>query len=328
MLESFTCAVVCPPPAPVAPEIDPFSDEFSFRRAQNAACRNAESALALAQKAAEGADLVVLPEDIHGIRHFWRAVESPNMLRRLAEPVPGPTTRSAARIARRSRCHLSLTLYEVAGHSIYNTTVLLGHRGKVLATYRKTHLAPGEDWLVTPGEELSVIKTRLGTIGMVCGEDYLFPEVACVLARLGAEIVLCPSKSPIPEIILCCRAFESGFVTVYAQPDGSALIDRRGSVLAHSAGRRNYSISTRFIPQPSPEGERAELERLLTGVADPRARLSSRRRPELYGVLVEAKWPEAPRPAAKGVERIKRQAHGLLAQQWEEGPVLLPEWET
>ncbi len=325
MVQPFTCAVVCPAPAVLTPETDPFSDTFSFRHAQKTARQNGEAALQLAQVAAEGADLIVLPEDLHGVRHFWRMLEAPHMLRRLAEPVPGPTTKIAGRIAKRNKAHLSLTLYENAGNAVYNTTVLLGPRGKLLARYRKTHLAPGEDWLVTPGKALTAVKTRLGRIGFACGEDYYVPETACVLARLGIEIVLCPSRAPIPELVLCSRSFESGFITVFAHQDGALLVDQRASVLAQSAGRRDCFVTATFIPLERVELDRGDLDRILTGIADGRKRLSSRRRPELYRTLVASTWPE--RPKRRGSDKQKWQAHGLLSASWEEGSELLPPWE-
>jgi predicted amidohydrolase len=327
MVPSFTCAVVCPPPSPRAAETDPFNPSFSFGRAQRAARKAAESTLALAQGAAGGAGLVVLPEDIHQVRHFWRALEAPHMFRRLAEPIPGPTTKMAAQIARDHRVHLVLTLYENEGQRIFNTTVLFGPAGKVLARYRKTHLAPGEDWLVTPGDALTVVETALGRIGLACGEDYLFPETACVLARLAAEIVVCPSRCPLPELVLSSRSFESGMITILAQPDQSLLIDQRGSTLARSAGMRDYVLTARFVAQEPAGGERGELETTLTGIADGRKRWSGRRRPEVYGALTGGAWPEGARMTARQAEQRVQVAYRKLEAGWEEGMAPLPSWE-
>ena len=325
----FTCAVICPPPSPWPSEDNPFGDAFSFGRVQKTARKNAETALQMAEEAATSAALVVLPEDIHGIRHFWRMLEAPQMLRRLAEPIPGPTTKAAGKIARRNRCFVVVSLYENAGRAIHNTTVLLGPRGKMLGRYRKTHLATGEDWLVTPGSALEVFKTNLGKIGLVCGEDYLVPETACVLARLDAEIVVCPSRCPIPDLLLCSRSFESNFVTILARADGSVLIDQTGCTLAQSVGMRPFVLTTTFVPHPAMEFERGDLERMLTGIEDARQRRSTRRRPELYGTLVEASWPERPRTKTRQMAKTKWEAYGYLSQKWEEAPdELLPEWEV
>jgi hypothetical protein len=254
--------------------------------------------------------------------------EAPHMLRRLAEPIPGPTTKAAGKIARRHKCHLVVSLYENAGRHLYNSVVLISDRGKILARYRKTHLPAGEDWLVTPGPALEVVKTRLGRIGLVCGEDYLFPETACVLARLDTEIVVCPSRCPVPDLLLCSRSFESNYVTVFARPDGSVLVDQTGCTLAQSAGRRPYVLATRFEPHPPMEFDRGALERMLTGIEDARRRRSARRQPDLYGLLTQSKWPEKPKIRSRHAEKTKWEAYGFLAQKWEDGPELLPLWEV
>ncbi len=324
---SFVGAVVCPPSFENPPECDPFSSSFSFACAQEQARKRAEQVLDLAAKAAPKADLVVLPEDIHGIRHFWRLLDSPNVPRRLAEPIPGPTVKAAARIARKHKAHLVLSLYENYQNRIYNAVVLLSPRGKILAHYRKTHLACGEDWVVSPGEELLVVETKLGLIGIACGEDYLFPETACVLGRLNAEIVVCPSKVPIPELILAARSLQFGFATLFASPSSALLIDSSGAALAQSAGRRDLVLSTSFEPPAAVPNDRDALESKLTGIEDPRARLSGRRRPELYHLLAERKWPEGKQLSALRARRKKWAAFNELAILWENGPELIPDWE-
>ena len=124
MINPFVCAVVCPPPRTPLPDTDPFSDRFSFKKAQVQAVNQAEAALQLAEKAAyQGADIIVLPEDIHGIRPFWRVFDSANVMRRLAEPIPGPTTKTARNIARRNKAYIILTLYENSHNSIFNTVL-------------------------------------------------------------------------------------------------------------------------------------------------------------------------------------------------------------
>ncbi len=328
MRDAFPCAIVCPAPRalPLPPEVDPLSDTFSLAHAAEDARLRAQAALQHAENAADEAALVVLPEDIHGIRHFWRQLEAPRVFQHIAEPVPGPTTRTAAKIARRHRAYLVVALYENDAATIYNTMVLIGPRGKLLARYRKVHVAPGEHWIATAGSRFVVTKTHLGRIGLACGEDYLFPETPCVLARLGAEIVVVASKRPISDGTLGLRSSEHGFVTVFAQAGGSAFFDQRGRMLAQSAGMRDFVLAAELRNEAPWPADRDELEALLTGVAERRPRLSAFRRPEAYEALVAKEWPEAPL-SRREIDAGRWKAFQALAEKWAGGPALIPEWE-
>ena len=328
MREAFLCAIVCPAQRtlPLPPEIDPLADTFSLAYAAEDARLRAQAALQHAENAAAEAALVVLPEDIHGIRHFWRQLEAPRVFQQIAEPVPGPTTRTAAKIARRHWSYVVVALYENDAATIYSTMVLVDPRGKLLARYRKVHVAPGEHWIAAPGNRFVVTKTSLGNIGLACGEDYLYPETPCVLARLGAEIVAVASKRPISDGALGLRSSEHGFATVFAQAGGSAFFDQRGRMLAQSAGMRDFVLTAELRDEAPWPGDRDELERLLTDIGDHRPRLSAFRRPEAYAPLVAKMWPEAQLARDKlGAGPWK--AFQALAEKWTQGPAFLPEWE-
>ncbi len=328
MLDAFTCAIVCPAAGtkPLPPEIDPLSSSFSLGAAADEARRRAEAALQHAENAADGAALVVLPEDIHGIRHFWRAREAPRLFQRIAEPVPGPTSDAASRIARRHRTHVVLSMYENDAATIHHATILIGPRGKALVRYRKVHVAPGEDWVAAPGAAFTVAATDLGRIGIACGEDWLFPETACVLARLDAEIVVCPSKRPIPENVLALRSADHGFITVFAHPPGSIFLDQRGRILAQSAGRRDLVIRAELRNESMRPADRDTLDGLLTNVPERRPRLSAFRRPEAYAPLTAAQWPEAHVPR-KDIDAYRERAYRQLSAQWASEPTHVPDWE-
>ncbi len=324
-VQGFTGTIVCPPPAPLLDELDPFSEKFSFSEVKAEAHRRTKEGLKLIEQA--GGDIVVFPEDISGLRPLWRSLDNPDYFMRLAEYVPGPTTKAACRIARKSKSYIVLSLYEKDGYRIYNTTVLISPKGKIKIRYRKIHPAPGEDWIVWPGGSFAVYHSEIGAIGIACGEDYLVPETACTLARMGADIIIVPSKYPLSELVLTCRSYELGVITIMAQADDSFLIDQAGRILAQSGGRRNYFLSTDFESGAEMEEERDILDELLTGEQVKRKRNSAMRKPKAYKLLSKKSWPEADpkNPFTKSSRRTE--AFKTLSAEWEEGSHQLPDWE-
>ena len=88
------------------------------------------------EAAQQGAQLVALPEYVNFLGP--RELHDAN-----AEPIPGPTTERFAELARRLGIYLLggsiLERSEIPG-KFYNTSVLYGPDGSILAIYRKIHL--------------------------------------------------------------------------------------------------------------------------------------------------------------------------------------------
>ncbi len=139
-------------------------------------------------------DLVLLPElSLHAVASF--AAGTPrDWMERVAEPVPGPTTERLAALAKRRGVWLVPgSLYEREGDTVYNTAVVLGPDGELVASYRKLFpWTPHER--VEPGREPCVLELPgTGTLGLCICYDIWFPEVARSLAMRGAEAILHPS---------------------------------------------------------------------------------------------------------------------------------------
>jgi predicted amidohydrolase len=69
--------------------------------------------------------------------------------------------------------------------------------GKVAGVYRKTHpfcteMRSRGGW-VTPGDEVCVVETELGRIGLIICFDGDYPELSRITALRGAEIICRPS---------------------------------------------------------------------------------------------------------------------------------------
>ncbi len=140
------------------------------------------------------ADLIVLPELFAQCRDFTKA-----------EPIPGPTTDVFTRVAHEKSAYLvmgSMLESDSDGH-IYNTSLLIDPRGEIIARYRKIHLfsyRSKERRSLTPGTDVVVADTPLGTIGMSICYDLRFPELYRALVKKGAEIIVCPAAWPYPRL--------------------------------------------------------------------------------------------------------------------------------
>ncbi len=211
----------------------------------------------VAQAAARGAELVVLPEVF-----AWRGLRSAEP--GVASPIPGPVSDFLCTLA----ADLGVTLVggsflEAAGEpgKSFNTSLLIDPQGAIRAVYRKMHLfdvdLPGrvtvrESEARAPGNEVMTAATDLGVVGMAICYDLRFPELFRRLAMAGATIVTLPSAFTAHtgaahwEPLLRARAIENQVFVIAPNQTGtsphgfpdyghSMIVDPWGSVLA-SAG--------------------------------------------------------------------------------------------
>jgi predicted amidohydrolase len=156
--------------------------------------KRTQFAALIAQAARRKADLVVLPETLT----YYNAGATPV---EVAEPVPGPSTRYFAELAKQHNLYIVAGLFEKDAHKVYNVAVLLTPQGEIGGKYRKTTLPDSEASAgVVPGHEFPVFKTRFGTLGMMVCYDGFFPEVARELAKRGAEVIAWPVWGCNPEL--------------------------------------------------------------------------------------------------------------------------------
>lgn len=149
---------------------------------------------AIARAAAQGADVVVLPELANTGYVFADRAE----LAAEAEPTDGPTIRAWERLALEHDLVIVAGFAEAAADgAVYNSAVLIDASG-VRACYRKAHLWDREKELFTPGSGLPpVISTTLGRIGVVICYDLSFPEWVRAVALDGAELLCAPVNWPL-----------------------------------------------------------------------------------------------------------------------------------
>lgn len=146
------------------------------------------------QASAAGADLLALPElALSGYNVFARLDE-------FAEPEGGPIARRLAELAAEHGLFLVVGLAQrQADGRLTNTAVLIDDHGERLATYHKRQLWDREHAVFAAGDDVCVVDTRLGRLGLMICYDNEFPEMARALARGGAEIILSPTANMMPN---------------------------------------------------------------------------------------------------------------------------------
>ena len=104
--------------------------------------------------AARGAQIVCLPE-LFQTQYFCQREDA--ALFDLAEPIPGPTTKTLAELAKRLRIVLIASLFEKRAAGVYhNTAVIFDADGSLRGLYRKMHIPDDplyyEKFYFTPGD--------------------------------------------------------------------------------------------------------------------------------------------------------------------------------
>jgi predicted amidohydrolase len=156
---------------------------------------NLRRAVELAAQAAQaGASLVLLPEAMTlGWTH--------SSAKREPDEIPGGLScRVLAEAAKRHRIYICSGLVERHGPSIYNSAVLLGPDGSVLAHHRKLNELDIAHDLYALGDRLQVVRTPLGCFGlMICADAFAGGQVISrTLGYMGADLILSPSAWAVP----------------------------------------------------------------------------------------------------------------------------------
>ena len=209
----------------------------------------------LAQAAAAGAELAVLPEYVDYL--------GPGETAPKPEPADGEFAEFFADAARELGIWVHAGSFHEAGpdeRRTYNTSLIFNPAGELTATYRKIHLydveIPGrvsykESRSVAPGDE-TVVTSIAGTpTGLSICYDLRFPELYRRLAIAGARVLVVPAAFMLHtgrdhwEVLLRARAIESQCYVVAAGQIGdhdpgrtcfgrSMIIDPWGTVLAQA----------------------------------------------------------------------------------------------
>jgi predicted amidohydrolase len=257
--------------------------------------RNLEVAERLVRDAAaDGADLVVLPEK-------WTILGPPEALRAGAEPLDGPLLSAVSGWARVLGIHLlagSVPEFIPGHEKLANTSVLFGPDGVARAVYRKIHMfdvdvedvSYRESEVEQGGSEIVTADAGPVRVGLTVCYDLRYPELYRILALRGARVITIPSAFTERtgrdhwEVLVRARAIENQVFVVAAGQIGEApphyksfgrsmIVDPWGVVLAQAPDTECFiSADLDFRIQD-------EMRESLPSLRN--------RRPEVY------RWPES-----------------------------------
>jgi N-carbamoylputrescine amidase len=146
--------------------------------------------------ARRGAQIVCLPE-LFRTQYFCQREEL--ALFDLAEPIPGPSTKKLAEVARELGVAVVASLFERRAPGLYhNTAVTLNADGEIAGVYRKMHIPDDplyyEKYYFAPGDlGFQAVDTSAGRVGTLVCWDQWYPEGARLTALQGAEVLFFPT---------------------------------------------------------------------------------------------------------------------------------------
>ena len=158
------------------------------------------------EAAAFGAQIILLPELFE--RWYFCQERNYDYYAYASTLEENPAVQHFQKVAEELKVVLPISFYERDVNNFYNTVAVIDADGKILGTYRKTHIPDDhyyqEKFYFSPGNTgFKVWDTRYGKIGVGICWDQWFPEAAREMALMGAELLLYPTaigSEPILEV--------------------------------------------------------------------------------------------------------------------------------
>ena len=148
------------------------------------------------EAAGKGAQIVCVQE-LFRSQYFCQREDA--ALFDLAEPVPGPTSESFARLAHDLQVAIVGSVFERRAAGVYhNTALVVDADGSLLGIYRKMHIPddPGyyEKYYFAPGDlGFPCFDTRFARVAPLVCWDQWYPEAARLAALAGAQVLFYPT---------------------------------------------------------------------------------------------------------------------------------------
>ncbi|MEP0823585.1 MAG: carbon-nitrogen hydrolase, partial [Ignavibacterium sp.] len=155
-----------------------------------------KAAKKIEETAKKGASVICLPE-LFRSKYFCQTEDPANF--DLAEPVPGPTTKTMGDLAKSLKVVIIVPVFERRATGVYhNSAAILNSDGSMAGFYRKMHIpddpAYYEKFYFTPGDlGFKAVGTSAGKIGTLICWDQWYPEGARLTALQGADVLFYPT---------------------------------------------------------------------------------------------------------------------------------------
>ena len=126
---------------------------------------------------------------------------SPQESYQYSETLDGLYITTMKALAKELHCYIDVGSFcERAGDKVKNTVVVIDREGEIAGTYSKVHLADAmgfkESDYVCPGDQLGLVDTDFGKLGVFVCYDMRFAEMSRSLALRGAEIMVISADWP------------------------------------------------------------------------------------------------------------------------------------
>lgn len=153
--------------------------------------KNMERMVGMVQTAKSlGADLICFPEmNISGY-------SSRPDIKAVAETVPGPISDRLSRLSEQEDIAILAGMAEKGNGDQLFVSHLAVSPGGNLGVYRKVHVAPPEQDVFTPGENVPVFEFAGVKFGIQLCYDAHFPDLSTLMAQKGADVIFMPHASP------------------------------------------------------------------------------------------------------------------------------------
>ncbi len=245
------------------------------------------------------ADVICLPEmyTVLGAAGYEEAVQ-------LAADISPEIEAEVGAMARTCGAYIISDTVERANGKLYNSASLFDRNGRKIGCYRKTHLAPGEEAIFTPGDDYPVFELDFGRIGIMICMDIHYPEIARIYALQGVDILFWPTMSYGPtgeflEVLFRSRAMDNQIYCATAnfcqQPylagkvmGRAYIVGPDGKIRADTGHRAGVAVATVDLD---------EIYEYWIGREDLKTLKDAflgLRRPETYGVLVQQHSEDQP----------------------------------
>ena len=218
----------------------------------------------LAEAAAQGADLAMLPE-------MFLCPYQTDAFPKYAEEEGGPSWQRMSAAAKKDGLILaagSMPEKDRQGR-IYNTAYVFDRSGKQIARHRKMHLFDiaveggqhfRESETLTAGDDVTVFDTEFGRMGLAVCYDMRFPKLSEKMTEAGAKLLLFPASFNMTtgpahwELLLRARASDGQVFTAgcsqarnekasYVSYGNSMIVSPWGKVLTHMDEKEGMTVT-------------------------------------------------------------------------------------
>ncbi|MFP4661645.1 MAG: carbon-nitrogen hydrolase family protein [Halanaerobiales bacterium] len=194
-------------------------------------------------------ELVILPE-------MFNCPYQSDLFPEYAEEEGGYTYQHLSRIARENQIYLvGGSIPEREDDMIFNTSYIFNREGERIGKHRKIHLFDidieggqtfKESDTLSSGNNIEVVETEIGKIGIIICYDLRFPELSRLLVNRGAELIVVPGAFNMTtgpahwEILFRTRALDNQVFMLGAAPardEDSSYVSYGNSIVVDPWGR-------------------------------------------------------------------------------------------